>query len=215
MFEERTDLAEGPHTQCLDVWEIVHRRKIRRTRLVNVYNQARVKGSGHTIDHFDLSRLIVSRTILAGDFNACSPAWDLWVAGKQNAGPVERLIERHQLIANNNDCQPTRIGKNCRSVIDLTLSTCGVGPLVTWEIDSDQATTSDHEVIVFAWTLLNDVAVSEEATAVPNWNIDRLFADEQAMREAGECWHMLCEGRPLIESQSATVEELETEVNWL
>ena len=38
VFEERTDLAEGPHVQCLDVWETVHRRKIRRTRLVNVYN---------------------------------------------------------------------------------------------------------------------------------------------------------------------------------
>ena len=215
VFEERTDLAEGPHVQCLDVWETVHRRKIRRTRLVNVYNQARVKGGGQTIDHVDLSRLIVSRTILAGDFNARSPAWDPWVAGKQNAGPVERLIERHELIVNNNDCQPTRIGKNCQSIIDLTLSTCSVGALATWEIDSDRATTSDHEVIVFAWTPLNDVAVSEEATAVPNWNIDRLCADEQAMREAGKRWHMLCEGRPLIEAQSATAEELEAEANWL
>ena len=70
VFEERTDLAEGPHVQCLDVWETVHRRKIRCTRLV-----ARVKGGGHTIDHVDLSRLIVSRTVLAGDFNARSPAW--------------------------------------------------------------------------------------------------------------------------------------------
>jgi hypothetical protein len=52
-----------------------------------VYNQARVKGGGHTIDHIDLSRLIVSRTILAGDFNARSPAWDPWVAGRQDAGP--------------------------------------------------------------------------------------------------------------------------------
>ena len=215
VFEERTDLAEGPHVQCLDVWETVHRRKIRRTRLVNVYNQARVKGGGQTIDHVDLSRLIVSRTILAGDFNARSPAWDPWVVGKQNAGPVERLIERHELIVNNNDCQPTRIGKNCQSIIDLTLSTCSVGALATWEIDADRATTSDHEVIVFAWTPLNDVAVSKEATAVPNWNIDRLCADEQAMREAGKRWHMLCEGRPLIEAQSATAEELEAEANWL
>jgi hypothetical protein len=150
VFEERTDLAGGPHVQCLDVWEIAHRRKVRRTRLVNVYNQARVKGGGHTIDHIDLSRLIVSRTILAGDFNARSPVWDPWVAGRQNAGPVERLIERHELIVNNNDCQPTRLGKNCRSIIDLTLSTRNVGSLATWEIDSNRATTSDHEVIVFA-----------------------------------------------------------------
>ena len=31
VFEERTDLAGGPHVQCLDVWETVHRRKVRRT----------------------------------------------------------------------------------------------------------------------------------------------------------------------------------------
>jgi hypothetical protein len=90
-----------------------------------------------------------------------------------------------------------------------------MGALVTWEIDSDRATTSDHEVIVFAWAPLNDMGVSEEATATPNWNIDRLCADEQAMGEAGECWHMLCEGRPPVEAQSATVEELEAEVNWI
>lgn len=33
VFEERTDLAGGPHVQCLDVWETVYRRKVRITRL--------------------------------------------------------------------------------------------------------------------------------------------------------------------------------------
>jgi hypothetical protein len=128
---------------------------------------------------------------------------------------VERLIERHELVVNNIDCQPTRIGKNCRSIIDLTLSTRNVGALATWEIDSDRATTSDHEVIVFAWAPLNDMAVSEEATAAPNWNIDGLCADEQAMEEASEYWHVLCEGRPPVDAQTATVEELEAEANWI
>jgi hypothetical protein len=61
----------------------------------------------------------------------CRPVWDPWVAGRQNAGPVERLIERHELIVNNNDCQPTRLRKNCRSIIDLTLSTRKIGALAT------------------------------------------------------------------------------------
>ena len=74
IFEERTDLAGGPHVQCLDVWETARRRKVRSTRLINIYNKARCEGGGYTIDHLDLSRLIVSRTILAGDFNARSPA---------------------------------------------------------------------------------------------------------------------------------------------
>jgi hypothetical protein len=73
VFEGRTDLVDSPHVQCLDVWETVGRRKIRHIRLINIYNRARVQGGGYTIDHIDLSRLIEGRTILAGDFNACSP----------------------------------------------------------------------------------------------------------------------------------------------
>jgi hypothetical protein len=75
--------------------------------------------------------------------------------------------------------------------------------------------TSDHEAIVFAWAPLNDMGVSEEAIAAPKWNIDRLCADEQAMGQASEYWHMLCEGRPLVDAQTATVEELEAEANWI
>lgn len=135
VFEERTDLVGSPHVQCLDVWETVGRRKMRRTRLMNIYNKARVQGGGYTIDHIDLSRLIGGRTILAGDFNARSSAWDPWVAGRRNAGTTERLIEIHDLIVNNNDQQATRRGKSCRSIIDLTLSTRRVEELATWEVD--------------------------------------------------------------------------------
>lgn len=98
-----------------------------------IYNTAKVEGGGYTIDHIDLSRLIEGRTILAGDFDARSPEWDSWVAGRQNAGMTEQLIERHGLIVNNNDNQPTTRGKTCRSTIDLTLSNRKIGELGTWE----------------------------------------------------------------------------------
>ena len=39
--------------QCLDVWETVHRRKVRSTMLINIYNKARVEGGGYTIDYID------------------------------------------------------------------------------------------------------------------------------------------------------------------
>jgi hypothetical protein len=35
------------------------------------------------------------------------------------------------------------------------------------------------------------------------------------MGEASEYWHMLCEGRPPVDAQSAMVEELEEEGNWI
>lgn len=80
-----------PALQCLDVLETMHHRKARRTRLMNVYNKARVEGDGYTIDHMNMSRLILGRTILTGDLNARSPVWDPWVAGRQNADTVERF----------------------------------------------------------------------------------------------------------------------------
>jgi hypothetical protein len=72
------------------------------------------------------------------------------------------LIKRHDLIVNNDDYQPIRWRKNCKSIIDLTLSTHTFRALTAWGIESDLATTSDHEVIVFAWMPLRATAASEE-----------------------------------------------------
>jgi hypothetical protein len=150
IFKERTDLRDHPYVQCLDVWEPRERQKVRRTRIINIYNRARVEDGGYAINRVDLGQLKQRRTILAGDFNARSPLWDPLVEGHHNAGVTEGLIEGHTLIVNN-DYQPTRCGRKSRSVIDLTLSTPGVGILRKWEIDGDLATPSDHAVIVFSW----------------------------------------------------------------
>ena len=215
VFEERTDLVDNPHVQCMDVWETTNRRKVRKTRLINIYNRARVQGGGYTIEHMDITGLIEGRTILAGDFNARSPSWDPWVTGKQNAGTVERLIEKYELIVNNNDHQATRCGKNSRSIIDLTLSTRGVGALVTWEIDEDLATTPDHEVIVFEWAPLNAAISERQINATQNWNTDRLCSDKQALEAAGEHWLELSEGRSLINAWATSPTELEAEALWI
>jgi hypothetical protein len=127
---------------------------------------------------------------------------------------VERLIERHELIVSNNDHQATRCGKNCRLIIDLTLSTRRVGALAVLEIDENLTTASDHEVIVFSWPPLVATKIQNESTTAPNWNIDRLCADEKAMRAAGEQWHELG-GRRAPISSGASKAELEDEARWM
>lgn len=132
-----------------------------------------------------------------------------------NGGTVDRLIDRTELVVKGNDHRPTRCGKSCRSIIDLSLSTRRVGPLVTWEIDEDLATTSHHEVIVFAWSP-HIAAMSETRVGnAQNWKIDRFCANEQAMKEAGEHWHVLSEGRPIINAWRTTVAGLEAEACWI
>jgi hypothetical protein len=94
------------------------------------------------------------------------------------------------------------------------LSTRRVGPLATWEIDEDLATTSDHEVIVFSWLPLCSTTTEREGKATPNWNIDRLRVDEQAIKAAGEHWGELSDCRIPISAQAIT-SELEAEACWI
>lgn len=213
VFEERTDLVDSPYVQCLDIWETQWRRRMRRTRLVNIYNRARMEGGGYAIDRIDLPQLVEGRTILTGDFNARSPAWDPWAERRCNAGTTEQLIEEQGLIVNNND-QPTRHGKKCRSIIDLTLSSPRLGRLATWEIDADLATPSDHEVIVFSWTPLNPAGWTLDEPTRSAWNIDKLLGDETRLEQAAAHWHELDRDRPCI-GACATPEDVEHEALWI
>jgi hypothetical protein len=213
VLEERTDLIDHPCVQCLAVWETHERQKVRRTRVVNIYNRARAEGGGYAINRIDLGRLIHGRTIMAGDFNARSPLWDPWVEGRHNAGVTEDLIDRHGLIVNN-DGQPTRHGRKSRSVIDLTLSTPGLGTLQSWEIDEDLATLSDHAVIVFSWEPLYSRSDNHKKGATTSWNIDKLRANEGRLEQAGNHRNQLSGGRQHISTESCC-EDLESEAQCI
>lgn len=69
----------------MDVWETQGRRKVRKTRVTNISNRARVEGGGHTINGIDFRELIQGRTILAGDFNARSPVRNARMEGRYDA----------------------------------------------------------------------------------------------------------------------------------
>lgn len=169
VFEERTDLIDHPCVQCLDVWETHERQKVWKTKIIDIYNSARTEASGYAISRIDFRRLIQGRTILAGDFSVRSRLWDPREVGHHNASATEDLIDKHALVVNNDD-QPTRYGRKSRSVIGLTLSTPGVGALQSWDIDEDQATPSDHAVIVFSWEPQYSQPVEQEKEARTNWN---------------------------------------------
>lgn len=53
-----------------------------------------------------------------------------------------------------------------------------------------------------------------EAVIAPNWNINRLYADEQAMEAASDHWHELSRYRSTISTQVTKV-ELEAEAYWI
>jgi hypothetical protein len=90
-----------------------------------------------------------------------------------------------------------------------------VGALIKWEIDELLATTSDHEVIVFEWMPLNAVFLEGKMDAARKWNIDRVCADQRALKAASEDWFKLSEGRPLINAWATSPTELEAEARWI
>ncbi|KAI7702346.1 hypothetical protein KC353_g14803, partial [Hortaea werneckii] len=170
-------------------------------------------GGGYAINRIDFRQLIQGRTILAGDFNSRSPAWDPWVEGHHNAGATEGLIGDYSLIVNNTD-QPTRCGPRSKSVIDLTLSTPSVGALQTWYIDEDFATPSDHAVIIFSWSPLSSQASGLEARPMSSWNIDELCADKERLEQAADHWKQISESRRHVSAESME-EDLEAEAQWI
>lgn len=83
--------------------------------------------------------------------NAHSPMWNPHCRQKQNAGPLEELIETYKLLVNNDTGFPTRPGSQGLSIIDLALTSPDLGLLRVWEIPKEYPSLSDHELIVLEW----------------------------------------------------------------
>ena len=153
--EARSDLANHPYIMVLDMAE-----GPRTTRVVNCYDnwvgEGRVwQGPSpqrrRAIQDGDWARIIQGRCLLLGDFNAHSPRWNPHIGPRVNAGPLEAIIDEHDLIINNDPDTLTRPrGTPGVSIIDLALTTPRLG-LVGWEVYTDKATGSDHEVIGVYW----------------------------------------------------------------
>lgn len=92
--------------------------------------------------------VIRGRVLIVGDMNAHSTMWNPRCHQKQNAGPLEELIEGYGLIVNNDVDFPTRPASRGVSIIDLALTSPTLGPLRVWEIPEEYPSISDHELIL-------------------------------------------------------------------
>jgi endonuclease/exonuclease/phosphatase family metal-dependent hydrolase len=161
-IEAQMDLINHPYILTIDVWELGRtQERVRRTRVINCYDNW--LGANHhwqgentqrrwAIKDANWEQLIIGQCLLLGDFNAHSHLWNPQVRARTNAAPLEALIEDFNLYINNDSDTPTRPKSTPGiSIIDLALTTPGLGPLSTWAIDQDHPTGSDHEVIVLGW----------------------------------------------------------------
>ncbi len=159
VLDNRSDLANHPYCLILDIEELHPRtrKSVRKTRVVNMYDNYIGQGytwQGHSteirraIQDISWSYILRGRVLLLGDMNAHSISWNPHYVRRQNAGPLEELIDRYELIVNNNTDFPTRPRSSGISIIDLALTTAALGPLTLWEIPEEYPSVSDHELIL-------------------------------------------------------------------
>lgn len=210
IFEERTDLITNSYIQVFDIWDIKDGKKIRATRLINIYDQWIGEPGSRTrpIRQAPWPSLITSRIVLLGDFNAISRLWSIY-GNEANQKDLEDLISSYNLIVANNS-EPTRILHNQKSTIDLTLVTPQL-VLEEWFIDKENATTSDHELIVFSWAdLLDPNKYDKKQTG---WDISSLL---ECQEEAREFWlksrprDLYLDTAEMVEKEANNLQELIT-----
>jgi hypothetical protein len=141
---------------------------------------------------------------------------DEQVGTRTNAAPLEALIEDFNLYINNDSDTPTRPKSTPGiSIIDLALTTQGLGPLSTWAIDQDHPTGSDHEVIVLGWEDLAGIETPvENSRAITGWQIQGLLADSEAIGKATQAWKELTACRSML-LDSCTEGDIATEAIWI
>ena len=165
VVENRTDLISHPYCMVLDIRELDPQsgKRLRRTRVVNLYDNKVGKGQPWLCQPWEGScpairraiqdicwrSVIRGRVLIVGDMNAHSSIWNPHCRQKQNAGPLEELIETYELLINNDTDFPTRPGSRGISIIDLALTSPDLGLLRGWEIPEEYPSLSDHELIVW------------------------------------------------------------------
>jgi hypothetical protein len=224
--ESRSDLVNHPYCMALDVWELhpKSKKKMRKTRLINCYDNrigpnttysGEIDSNRRAIEDVNWDQLIQGRIILLGDFNAHSPLWNPLISTKIDAGPLEEIIEKYDLILNNEPGVITRPNaRKNQSIIDLTFTSTAIGLLNSWTIEEEFSTPSDHELIVLEWADLEFNQFRSKNQEITGWNIQKLQSDEKQLKLANSYWQEISKNRDLIDNTCIN-EDLEKEAIWI
>ena len=222
LIENRTDLVSHPYCLVLDIKELHPRsgKALRKTRVVNLYNNKVSRGqlwerSSPTVrramEDISWRQVIRGRVLILGDMNAHSTMWNPHCLQKQNAGPLENLIEKYELIVNNDTDFPTRPSSRGFSIIDLALTNSELGLLRVWEIPEEYPSLSDHELIIMEWEDIKIQDNGKKQATMSGWSIQKLLEDEKLLQIAKEEWEKASIGQPQMRFMS-TKEDLDKEV---
>jgi hypothetical protein len=60
-----------------------------------------------------------------------------------------------------------------------------------WAIEEDLPTPSDHELIIFEYSDLDETPLKTKKGEVTGWKIDDLLIDSEIKEKAEESWNLL------------------------
>lgn len=225
IVKNQTDLVSHPYCMALDITEfgsLLSGRK-RKTRIINVYDNKigegqRWQGSSprvrRAIEDMSWQSLIKHRVLIVGDMNAHSTMWNPHCHKRQNAGPLETLIETYELFVNNDLDYATRPSSGGISIVDLALTSPQLGPLRVWEIPEEYLSLFDHELILVEWDEMEEEKSRFQQGSSTGWSIQNLLDDEQLFSTARTAWiHEEGIGRPYLSIESS-MQDLDDEVEW-
>jgi len=154
--------------------------------IINVYDRERYGDSGEWLAQHANWEAIASHSqvIITGDMNAHSQIWNGRATSRWNAPFWENLITNHSLVVWNSE-EAIWVGGNNHLIIDLTLTSASVE--LNWYIDSEEATGSHHEVIV--WEVLGGIPGSRDTSKeVTGWDISGWDSTGKSEEEQTAIW---------------------------
>lgn len=139
--------------------------------------------------------------------------WNPRCHQKQNAGPLEELIETYELLVNNDTDFPTRPASRGVSIIDLALITPDLGLLRVCEIPEEYSSLSDHKLILLELENMGLECQENQQLAMSGWSIKNLLQDKELWQAAKDKWQKSSLEQDYL-SYLSTKEDLDREIKW-
>ena len=223
MMNNRTDLIAHSYFLTINVRKINSRikRSDRRTRVMNAYDiiievdhiwqrfSSRVR---RALQDMKWQATLQRRMLLIDDLNAHSQVWNSECERRLNAAQLKNLIEKHDLLINNESRRFTRLAS--RAIIDLALITVELGPLTLWNIFENYSSSFDHELILLKWENQIRSVDQKDVETFTDWDVQALTKDSKQLKLIKNFWQQRSKSRSLS-TIDCIQKKLNAKIEWV
>ena len=146
------------------------------------------------------------------NFNAHSHVWNSECTRRLNATQLKELIEKHDLLINNELNRFTRLAS--KAMIDLILIIVKLESLILWSISENYSFSFDHELILLKWkNQIKDID-QKEIEKLTDWNIQILMNDSKQLQLVKDFWQQEFKEQSHL-TVNCTQKKLDVKIKWI